>query len=305
MSSTVTIPDSIDVHSIAFAFKNHIGTSILSDERMYAVIPEIQYIVSVAPGDAQVVIVLHQKHSGAYAEYQVKDGSGTLLTVSSASASGQDVTITVTGLTNKTSYDLFVKAINSDGYSCDWFTDTRPHYLFLNDVIPSKLPVAPRINSVRRDQINNVATVTFENLDDQPNCSQPSVLTVYYTYNDGTAPATVRLPIHWDSSGNIAIDEFTTTFSNERTDLILNNGNTELFLEQLPGILDGSNDFPHHNVFDPRGWLITDGTNWVATITAYEVRGTPYDNTPALRIEVDHAFPGGLDATFTIKYPAA
>jgi len=66
-------------------------------------------------------------------------------------------------------------------------------------------PVAPTINSVDRDEINHLMTITFEN-NNLPSWSLPFQLTVHYTYMDERLPETKTFNIVWDSSGNNIID---------------------------------------------------------------------------------------------------
>ena len=100
---------------------------------------------------------------------------------------------------------------------------------------------------------------------------------------------------------------YTTRFNSNTYDAILSNGNKELYLAQIPNILDGSDQSPHHNLIDPTGWSISDGEGWVATITTAEVRGTPFENTPAIRVVVDTPYTGsvGANSTFTLTSSAA
>ena len=66
-------------------------------------------------------------------------------------------------------------------------------------------PVAPTINSVDRDEINHLMTITFEN-NNLPSWSLPFQLTVHYTYMDERLPETKTFNIVWDSSGNNILD---------------------------------------------------------------------------------------------------
>jgi len=202
--STVTIPDASNVMQISFAFTNQSGTSSDSDPLGMDEIPEFTSVDTVTLSDGTIeFVVIQSQTDAAYDSYKVTDAYDNTLTHTVESFAAGKVTLRLSGLTNLSLYSLKLWATNTQGYE----SISPFRHDDLTDLIPSKRPGAPTINSVARNQSDDTAEVTFQENRD-PEASRATFLVVKKTYNDGaTADTTETYEITWDADGNVFLGD--------------------------------------------------------------------------------------------------
>lgn len=164
-------------------------------------IPEV-FSVTCTPEDSQAIILLEQNKSTLYKTYQVSPNDGDILfnttaEMYSGSTNPNMVKLTVTGLTNKLTYDLKVKITNFDDVITDWIAVPQ-----ITITPPLSSPIILSVTRHRETQTCDI-DIVFSDLRDE--VIDPTSFQVLFQTEQGTTVTYVQSIANVDISGNIIV----------------------------------------------------------------------------------------------------
>lgn len=172
-----TVADSANTVSLTVAFENQSGMGPASASFVYEAVPSITS-ASATVGDKLITVSFVQVLATAHSEYQYSINGSTFLPTTPTKSADYNFSFPInTGLANKTSYPISVKAKNSEGFWSEPFS--------VGTFTPTKLVAAITVSSVVRNQTNNTVKIIFPPFADQANTSLPTKMKIIRTLSAG------------------------------------------------------------------------------------------------------------------------